>query len=64
MSKYWAQVNENRALVEREKGDDYPDIAVTEDAGYVLLVGEEDEISRFVSKACLTVSDEGEGDPN
>ena len=60
---YWMQVNENRALVEREKGDDFPGVKIVEDIGFVLLVGEEEEVSKLVSQACLTVSDEGEGEP-
>jgi hypothetical protein len=56
---YWVQVNENLSLVERERGNDYPNISITEDKGFVVLMGEESEVTGFVAKVGLTISDEG-----
>lgn len=61
---YWIQVNENKGLISRELGD-RKDITLIEDAGFVLLVADdEDTVVGFAAAACLTISDEGEGKPD
>ena len=59
---YWIQVNETIGIIRRELGE-RTDITVIEDAGFVILTGEEDVLSSFSSSAMLTVSDEDEGEP-
>lgn len=60
---YWIQVNESKGLVSRELGN-RTDIKLIEDCGFVILTSkDEDVVVGFATKACLTVSDEGEGKP-
>ena len=59
---YWIQVNENVGLVRRELGQQ-TGITLIEDAGFVVLTGEEDTLINFAAESLLTISDEGEGKP-
>lgn len=62
---YWMQVNENYRLVKEAVAGacKQETVKIIKDAGFVLITGTEQDCCAVLGYGNLTVSDEGEGEP-